>query len=222
MNVLDKLQQVWQSQCNQPLDVKPEQFARMPGDLLLMTARFERWAYFVIDMLIILLLLIPGTWMLTRIREIHKDWPWLIYVSCIAWVIGFMLYHRWRRRRHAPHYDAALVAHVEWAIKDIEYRMWQDRYMLWWYIVPLALGCMIPTAITFGREFLRTHDWEVLFTLLLGIGFFAAFFAAVHWFISRVQRMHTVVEVQRRELEALWALRETLLNPDGPHGSSVL
>ena len=215
MNILDKLQQAWQSQRCKPLDINPNH--------LLKTARFERWAYFVLEMVGVLLLLIPGTWMLWRIRDIPKDWPWLIYVACIAWVVGFLLFNQWRGRRRAARYEEPLVAHVEWAIKDIEYRMWQDRHTLWWYIVPLALGCMIPTTISICiRHFPEVHDWvsffELLFTLLLVLGFFAAFFAAVHWFISRVQGMHTVVEARRRELEALRALRETLLNSKEPHG----
>ena len=215
MNSLEKLQQAWQSQRCKPLT--PDHFAKMPGNLLLMTARLERWAYFVIDMLLILVLLIPGIGMLRGIRDIHKDWPWLIYVACIAWVVGFVLFNHWRRRRHAPRYDEPMLAHVEWSIKQIEYRIWQDRYTLWWYIVPLALGCMIPPAISSGLEFHRTHDWEILFALLFMLAFFAAFFAAVHWIISRIQGMRAVVEVRRRELDALRTLREALLNSERPH-----
>lgn len=216
MNLFDKWQQAWQSQCHQPLDINPDQL-RQSAASVLMVARVERWAHFVLDMVLILILLIPGTWMLGRIRDLHKDWPWLIYVACIAWVVGFVLFNRWRRRRHAARYDAPLLAHVEGAIKDIESRMWRDRYSFWWYILPLALGCMLPPTISFALQFHRTHDWESFFSLLFLLGFFAAFFAAVHWFMSRVRRIRTVVAAQRRELEALRALRETLLNPEEPH-----
>ncbi len=222
MNMLDKLQQVWQSQCAKPLDIGPDQFLKMPRHLLLTTARIERWAYFVIDMLLILILLIPGTGMLWRIRDIHKDWPWLIYVACIGWVVGFILFNHWRRWRHAPRYDEPMLAHVEWSIKEIEYRLWQDRYTLWWYIVPLALGCMIPSTISIGiMGFAEVHDWASFFvllsTLLFTLGVFAAIFALVYWVIMSVQRMRPVVEARRRELEALQSLRKTLLNPEEPH-----
>lgn len=210
-DLLDRLQQAWQSQCfsNKPLDIDPR--------LLLMKARIERWAYFFLDMVLIVLLLIPGTWMVGRIRDIHKDWPWIIYCACIAWVIGFMLFNQWRRRRHAPRYDEPMLAHVEWSIKEIEFRIWQNRHTLWWYTLPLALGCMIPTAISMGMMgFAEVHDWAslfvLLFSLLSALAVFAATFAFVHWVIMRVEGMRTVVEARRRELEALRALRETLLN----------
>jgi len=221
MNQFERLQQAWQSQRCKPLDISPDHFLKMPRHLLLMTARIERWAHFVLDMIVVVLLLIPGTRMLWSIRNIQKDWPWIIYCACIAWVVGFMLLNHWRRRRHAPRYDEPMLAHVEWSIKEIEYRMWQDRHTFWWYILPLALGCMIPTAISIAMiGFPEVHDWPslivLLFTLLFALGVFAAIFAFVHWVIMSVQRMRPVVEARRRELEALRTLRETLLNPEEP------
>ena len=104
MSILDKLQQVWQSQCTKPLDINPSQ--------LLGTARLERRAFLVLDVVVIVLLSIPGTWMLGQIRDIRKDWPWIIYSACIAWVIGFMLFNQWRRRRHAHRRSRPAAASV--------------------------------------------------------------------------------------------------------------
>jgi hypothetical protein len=183
MNSLDKLRQAWQSQCHKPLEINP--------DLLLKTARFERLGTLFADMFVILLLLSAGIWMMSRIRDIHEDWPWLIYCAFIVWVVGFMLFNQLRRRRHAPHYEEPLLAHVEFAIKGIEYRMWQDRQMFWWYTLPIALGCMIPSTMVLGMAFHREGDWGSLegvvvgITMLLTIGFFAAVFAFVQWSINR-------------------------------------
>jgi hypothetical protein len=103
---LDKLQQAWQSQCNKPLDVNPDQ--------LLKTVRFERRAYFWTDMFLIAVFVCVGAGMLWwTFRDIHKDWPWLINSASTAWVVGYILFNRWRRRRHAAHYDEPLLAHVE-------------------------------------------------------------------------------------------------------------
>ena len=88
MNQFEKLQQAWQSQRCKPLDISPDHFLKMPRHLLLMTARIERWAHFVLDMIVVVLLLIPGTRMLWSIRNIQKDWPWIIYCACIAWSWG--------------------------------------------------------------------------------------------------------------------------------------
>src|SRR5215212_9475479 len=163
-NLLDKLQQAWQSQCSKPIDVKPDQ--------LLKVVRLERRATFLTDMFVILILLIVGVSMLwSAFRDIHKDWPWLIYSSCLAWVVVFMLFNQWRRRRHTPHYDEPLLVHVEWSIKDIEYRMWQDRYTFWWYTLPIALGCMIPPTIFFVMDYIRKPEWGLLFAGLFTLLF---------------------------------------------------
>src|SRR5206468_8627158 len=85
-------------------------------------------------------------------KDIHQGWPWLISAASCAWVAGYILFNRWRRRRDAAHYDDSVLAHVEWSIKDVEHRMWMDRYSLWWYILPIALGCMIPPVLLFAME----------------------------------------------------------------------
>jgi hypothetical protein len=214
-NFLDKLQRLqcaWQSQCNMPMppDFNPDQ--------LLWAVRLERRMTFMTDMFVMLILLICGIWMLWMARDIRKDWPWLIYTACLAWVVGFMLFNQWRRRRHAARYDEPMLAHVEWAIKDLEHRMWQDRYTFWWYTLPIALGCMIPPTIFFVMEFIRKPEWGRLFggvfALLFTLGVFAAVFIFVHLVISNGLRIGS--KARRRELEALRALRESLLNTEEP------
>ena len=208
LDKLVKLQQAWQSQCSKPIDVKPDQ--------LLKIARLQRWVYFCVDVFVISVLLGVGGWMLWfAFRDIHNEWPWLIYSACMVSVVGFMLFHRWRRRRHAAHYDQPMLAHVEWSIKDIEHRMWMDRYTFWWYILPIALGCMIPPAISFAMEYGKRPRLDSLIPLLLGEAVFAAVFYFVHWAIKKGQRIG--LQGQLKELQALRTLRETLLNSEEPH-----
>ena len=121
-NFLDKLQQAWQSQCSTPIDVNPDQ--------LLKVARHERRVQFWVDIGMISFFLCVGVLMLGwAFRDIQKDWPWLISSASLAWVVGYILFDRWRRRRDAAHYDEPLLAHVEWSIKDIEHRMWLDAIL---------------------------------------------------------------------------------------------
>ena len=104
MNLLDRLQQAWQSQCSKPIDVNPDQ--------LLKTARYERLVQFCVDIGVILVFLCVGVLMLgAAFRDIQKDWPWLISSASVAWVVGYILFNRWRRRRDAAHYDEPLLAH---------------------------------------------------------------------------------------------------------------
>jgi len=208
-NFLDKLQQAWQSQCSKPIDVKPDQ--------LLKTARLERRVQFWVEMFLISLFLFLGVLMLrVAFRDIQKDWPWLIDAACLAWVVGFILFNQWRRRRYAAHYDEPMLAHVEWAIKDLEYRMWQDRYTFWWYTLPIALGCIIPPTIFFVMDFIRKPEWGLLFGGVFALLFTLGVFAVVFIFGDRVinNGFRMISEARRRELAALLALRETLLNTE--------
>lgn len=205
MSFLDKLQRAWQSQrCATPA---------MNPDQLLKGVRLERRVLFWSDMFVILVLLCVGVLMSWfAFRDIQKDWPWLISAVSDAWVVGYILFNRWRRRHDAAHYDETMLAHVERSIKDVEHRMWLDRYSLWWYVLPIALGCMIPPVLFFAMDYSKDHEWGHIFLLLFMLGVFAAVFIFVHLAMKYGVRMG--LEGRRRELQALRALRESLLNTE--------
>jgi hypothetical protein len=203
MNGLDKYKQAWQSQSCGNFEMNPDQ--------LLKLAHIERRVILMMEMVVMAILFAIGIGMLWRtLNDFSQNWPWLIYTGCLLWVVGFMILSQWRRRRYAAHYEEPMLAHVEWSIKDIEHRMKQDSTSLWWYITPLALGCMIPPTISFGMDFLRRHVWTILWSLLGMLAFFAAFFACVHLIIKRLGRAGR--EARRQELLALKTLHDNLLN----------
>jgi hypothetical protein len=163
------------------------------------------------DIFVILVLIFVGVLMLwAAFRDIRKDWPWLFSALSDAWVVGYILFNRWRRRRDAPHYDEPLLAHVERAINDIEHQMWLSRYSFWWYLLPIALGCIVPPVLFFAMDYSRNAQWRLLITLLSTLGSFVAVFTSVYLVMKYGRRLGE--DRSRRELEALRALRETLLN----------
>jgi hypothetical protein len=137
-------------------------------------------------------------------RDIQKDWPWLISAASDAWVMGYILFNRWRRRGYAAHYVEPLLARVEWAIKDIEHQMWLGRYSLRWYILP------IPPVLFFAMDYGKRPRFASLNPLLVAL----AVFAAVSYSVYRVMKYgeRFAVEARRRELLALRTLRESLLH----------
>ena len=204
-NFLDKLQQAWQSQCSKPLDVNPDQ--------LLNAVRHERRVNFWTDVGIVLFFSCCGAGMLAwAFRDIQKDWPWLIYTASLAWVVGYVLFDRWRRRRDAVHYDEPLLAHVEGAIKEVEHQKWLSGNTLWWYILPIALGCMIPPILFFAMEYGKRSLFDSLTPMLFTEGVFAATFTFVYLVMKHGRRIG--LEKRCQELQALRALRETLLNTE--------
>ena len=205
MSCPDRLQQAWQSQPDGTLGINPDQ--------LLKVARVERRVNFWSDIFVTLVLIFVGVLMLrAAFRDIQKDWPWLISAVSDAWVVGYILFNRWRRRRDAARYDEPLLTHVEWAINDIEHQMWLGRYSLWWYILPIALGCMVPPVVFFAMDYGKTPLLASLIPLLVTLGLFAAVFYLVYRVMKYGERL--AVEARRRELLALRTLRESLLNPE--------
>jgi hypothetical protein len=204
--LLDRLQQAWQAQSCGTLDINPNQ--------LLKVARLERRALFWVDMVLISVFLSVGALILrAAFRDIREDWPWLISAASDAWVVGYILFNRWRQRRNAAHYDESVLAHVEWSIKDIEHRMWLDRYSRWWYLLPIALGCMIPPVFFFAMEYSKRRPLlDSLIPLLVAEGGFAAVLTFVYLVMKYAGRMG--LEPRRQELQALRALRESLLNAE--------
>jgi hypothetical protein len=212
MNRWDRLRQAWQSQSIGTIRTNP--------DRVLKVARFERRAYLGFDIFLIAVSLSLGVLNLRwAFQDIQKDWPWLIYSGSGAWVAGYALFNRWRLRglrRYAANYKEPLLAHVEWSIKDIEHRMRVDANSFWWYLLPIALGCMIPPVILVAMEYSKKPQietlFESLFALLLIEGMFVGIFFFIHWFMKRLGRMG--LEGQRQELQALRALRESLLKTE--------
>jgi hypothetical protein len=207
-NILDKLQQAWQSQCAKPIDVKPDQ--------LLKVARQERLVQYCVDVGMILffsfLAIEMSGW---AFRDIEKDWPWLFSAAGVAWVAGYVLFHRWRRRHDAAPYDEPLLAHVERSIKDIEHQMWLDRYTVWWYILPIILGAMIPPVLFFAMDLDQRPLSDGLLPLLHHEGVFAA--TGIFVYLVMKFSVRAANEKHRQQLQALRALRECLLNAEEPH-----
>jgi hypothetical protein len=212
MSRLDRLQQAWQSQSCGTIGTNPD---------LLLKVRLQRRIYFWIDIFLISVSLSVGVLMLRfAFRDIQKGWPWLISVASEVWVVGYILLNRWRRRRNAAHYDEPLLTHVESSIKYIEHQMRLDRNMIWWCILPIFLGCVIPVGILGAMEYSKKPELLIPFVLLLTLGVFAAVFYFVYLVMRYANYLvmrytgRCITEQSRQELVALRALRESLLNAE--------
>jgi hypothetical protein len=141
MSGWDRLQQAWQSQSCGTIGLHPDQ--------LLKADRLERRVHVGVDLFLIAVFSCLGIFMSWHaFRDMQNNWPWLIYVASDVWVVGYILFNRWRRRRKTR-FDDTMLAHVERAINETEHRLRQERYRFWWYLLPIALGCMIPTVLIF-------------------------------------------------------------------------
>lgn len=202
---LEKLQQAWQSQPCGAFDTNP--------DMLLKMARIERHAHFGVDMAIVSFFSsLCVSFFVSALRDFRKEWPWLFYCAGLAWVVGYVLFNRWRHRRNARRYDDSMLSHVEKSIDDIEHQMRLDRTSRWWYTTPITLGCMIPPALFFVMDFGKGPFFASLVGLLTIECFFVACFIFVYAVMEFARRKG--LKGQLRQLESLRALRESLLTAD--------
>ena len=74
------------------------------------------------------------------------------------------------------------------------------------------LGCMIPPILFFAMEYGKRSLFDSLTPMLFTEGVFAATFTFVYLVMKHGRRIG--LEKRRQELQALRALRETLLNTD--------
>ncbi|MFO0946349.1 MAG: hypothetical protein U1D30_10435 [Planctomycetota bacterium] len=199
----EKMRQAWQSQSCGTIGDNPDQ--------LLKVVRWERLAQFCVDIGMIAFFFCVSVWMCERaFRDIRQYWPWLISALGSGWVVGYITFNLWLRQRHAARFDDPLLAHVEWSIKDIEHQMWLDRWSPCWYILPLALGCMLPPILFFAMEYGERPVWEGLLPLL-GTEFVFVFTFLFVYLVMQFGVRHAN-EKRYRELQSLRSLRENLSN----------
>ena len=105
-----------------------------------------------------------------------------------------------------------MLARVEWAIKDIERRVWLSRNVIWWCILPSFVGILIPVFIFGAIEYAKKPELLIPLTLLLCLGVVAAVFYL--FYIVTNYSMRFTFEQENKELRQLRALCDGLLNTD--------
>ena len=159
------------------------------------------------------LFVVVGNSLFVVFRGIHANWPWLLLGVGALWVAGYILFDRWRQRRNAPHYEGALIPHIEQSLKDVEHQICLLRNVFWWYLLPLASGGLIPMvyflAIGLPRELRGAFLWSFLGLFVGTTGTFIAVFYGIY--LLNQYAVRRVLEPRRQEL---LAMRECLLNAE--------
>lgn len=157
--------------------------------------------------ILVALLIIVATSLHVMFKGIRENWLWLLMGVGAAWVAGYLLYDRSRRRRNAPHYDGALIPHIEQSLKDIEHQIWLLTNVFWWYLLPLAVGVLIPSLYFFATD-LANREWQaIIWPFVWRTGIFLAIFYGVY-LLNQYAVRHGL-EPRRQEL---LAMRDSLLN----------
>jgi hypothetical protein len=195
--LLDELQQTWQSQ--------PAPTLRIDANVLLSQVRRNQrsmkstlfWRDF--REVVIAVAMIPV--FANAARE--QGWHWLSFCLACAWMAGYILVDRWRRRKKKPASDHSLARCVDESLDEVEHQIWLLKNVAWWYLLPGVLAALF----TFTYMFVTIPGLR--FGLLLGMGAFFAVYAGIYWLNQYAVR--TSLEPQRQEL---LAIRESLTSLD--------
>jgi len=207
----EKLQQAWQSQ---PSGSQ----IHIDADVLMREVRHNQQSFRVTifwrdcrEIFVAMIVLVVVS-LDVAVRGIGRNWPWLLIGVGAAWAAGYLLFDRWRQRRNAPHSEGTLVAHIEQSLKDVEHQIWLLKNVFWWYLLPIALGGLIPTLYFFATD-LRTRQFHaVLGPFLFTTGIFIAIIYGAY--LLNQYAVRRGLEPRRREL---LAMRDSLLNSEESH-----
>jgi hypothetical protein len=143
------------------------------------------------------------------LKGIEEHWPWLMLGVGAAFVAAYILFDRWRQRPNAPHYDGALISHIEQSLKEVEHQIWLLRNVFWWYLLPCALGGLFPSVYFFATDLATRELQDFLGPFLLSTGIFVAIFYGVY--LLNQYAVRRGLEPRRQEL---LAMRDSLLDTE--------
>jgi len=191
---LDDLQRTWQSQQDTRIRVEPMLLLRE----LRRNQRSFRLTIFWRDfreVFVAAAMAVFFSW-----DSFSSDgWPWLLLAGTCVWVGGFILVDRLRRRGRAARYGDTLLGCVEASLDDVEHQIWLLKNVLWWYLLPIAIGLLV--VFVEGTLSIANKDWIVWATLGGSIAFCVIVFAGVYWVNQYAVR--TSLEPRRQELLAV-------------------
>ena len=205
---LEKLREAWRSQPGGGQ-------IRIDADVLVREVRRNQQSFratiFWRDVREVLAAVVVMAWVSLDVafRGIGRNWPWLGLVAGAAFVAGYLLVDRWRRRREAPRVEGDLLSHIERSIKDVEHQIWLLRNVFWWYLLPLIVGTLVPNVYFLVADLATRKLRTFLGPFILSTCVFAAVCYAAY-FLNR-HAVRRGLEPRRREL---LAMRESLLKAE--------
>jgi drug/metabolite transporter (DMT)-like permease len=196
--MLDDFQKTWQSQ--------PEARVRVAPEVLLAEVRRNQRNFktmiFWRDFREVFVAAVMTAWF--GWAGVHQGWSWFVLAGGCFFVGMFILADRWRRRGRAARFGDSLLGCVEASLADVEHQIWLLRNVLWWYLLPIAIGMFV----VFTQMGFRPDDTPWLRWIVIGgiSAICAGAFAFVYWINQHAVRKE--LEPRRQEL---LSMRESLL-----------
>lgn len=189
----DDLQQAWQSQRDQKMDIDMLVERLKQGQQQFSATLFIRDATEVT----VAGLMVP-IWIAMGIG-LKLPWTWYLTIPVLFWIGGFMLAGLFRRRREELEPVESLREQVQRSLAEVEHQIRLLRSVFWWYLLPMLISLLAFFAQVSWNTGLKL-GWPqgaMLFAITTGV--VAIVFSGVYVVNQRAVRVN--LEPRRRELE---------------------
>ncbi len=126
-------------------------------------------------------------------------WTWYLCIPGLIFVAAYMIVDRRRHGRPRPEADGPLREHVKYSLGQVEHQIWLLRNVFWWYIMPVALPCMIFFVHVAWRK--RAVGWDSVLFTLVSTAVFCSVMGFVYWLNQKAVR--NSLEPRQQELKEL-------------------
>jgi CubicO group peptidase (beta-lactamase class C family) len=170
----DSFQQAWQSQ--------PRTRVTVDADLLLQEVQRNQRAFLAtvsrqdFSEVAVALVLLPVWVYLGNVFSL--PWTWYLGVPAIAWIAGFILYYRLRYPMRVSDLDEPLVECVKDSLRQVDQRIWLQRNVLWWYLLPPGISLLVffrHVALLRSEDGLAALGRADVFIVLIAVYLFVYF-----------------------------------------------
>lgn len=189
----DDLQQAWQSQPDQKMDV----------DMLVAKLKQSQQQFsatlFIRDAteVVVAGLMVP-IWIAMGIG-LKLPWTWYLTIPALLWIGGFMLAGLLRRRREEREQVESLRERVKRSLAEVEHQIRLLRSVFWWYLFPMLVSMLAFFAQVSWNTGLKLGWPQGAMLFAITTGFVAIVFTGIYVVNQRAVRAN--LEPRRRELE---------------------
>lgn len=128
-------------------------------------------------------------------------WSWCVPGFTVLGVVVFLIADRVRQKRKGPVYGDSVIECVQSSLAQVSHQIWLLKNVFWWYILPPAIGILVPLGHMMILVFTTHNNWFAQAYLLMTGLVCALVFYGVYRFNQWAVRKE--LEPRKAELEEL-------------------
>ena len=106
-------------------------------------------------------------------------WPFYFAMAILFGIGAFRVIDNQRQKRRAAQYEDSSLSFVERSLQNINHRIWLLENIIWWWILPVAVGGILLIAQVI--MLVGLHEPTLFWKLGLAVGIGLVVLCIVHW-----------------------------------------